>query len=174
MKNTIFIAGVHGVGKSTFSNRLKTILNLPHYSASTLIKSFDKSLFFANKRITDVEGNQDVLINSIAQRVTENFFILDGHFTLMKENNNIEDIPINTFEQLNIKKTILLLEKPEIIYHRIANREKKIILSIDEINIMQQRELKQAKSVCANLAIPLVILNNSTEVENFLNREIVI
>lgn len=174
MKNTIFIAGVHGVGKSTFSNKLKTKLNLPHYSASTLIKSFDKSLFFANKRITDVEGNQDVLINSIAQLVTDKLFILDGHFTLMKENNNIEDIPINTFEQLNIEKTILLLEEPEIIYHRIANREKKVILSIDEINILQQRELRQAKSVCTNLVIPLVILNNSIEVENFVNKEIII
>lgn len=174
MKKSIFIAGVHGVGKSTFSSELKTKLNLPHYSASTLIKSFDKSLFFADKRVTDVEGNQDVLINSIIQNVTEDVFILDGHFTLMKENNSIENIPIKTFEQLHIIKSILLLEQPEVIYHRIENREKKIVLSIDEIRNMQQRELQQAKLICSNLSIPLIILNNAIEVKNFFNKEIIL
>lgn len=171
MKRTIFIAGVHGVGKSSFSNKLKIKLNLPHYSASNLIKIFDESLYFANKRITDINGNQDVLIKSISQNVTEDTFILDGHFTLMKEDNNFEDIPIKTFKQLNIIQAILLLEQPEVIFERMKKRENKIVLSIDEIENMQQRELQHAQYVCNNLSIPLTILHNSKEVEKFLDKE---
>jgi len=174
MKSTIFIAGIHGVGKTTFSEDLKSKLNFPHYSASTLIKNFNASLFFAEKRVTDVAGNQDVLVNSITQNVAEDFFILDGHFTLMKEDNTIEDIPSSIFERLHILKTILLLEQPSVIYQRIANRDKKIILSIDEIDRMQKRELQHAKFVCTNHSIPLIILKNSTEVKNYLNEGIIL
>lgn len=171
MKNSIFIAGIHGVGKTTFSKELKSKFNLPHYSASTLIKKFNASLFFADKRVTDVAGNQNVLINSIIQNVTEEFYILDGHFTLMKEDNTIEEIPSSTFEKLHIKKTILLLEEPSIIYQRIANRDKKKILSIDEIDKLQKCELEHAQLVCNNLSIPLVILKNSTEAKHYLAKE---
>lgn len=174
MKSCIFIAGIHGVGKTTFSNKLKTIINYPHYSASDLIKAFNSTLFFGNKRVSDVESNQHVLINSIEQNITEDCFILDGHFTLIKEDKSIENIPIQTFEKLNITKTILLLDQPNIIYDRINNREKKQLLSIEEIEKMQKEEIKYAKFVCFTKGIPLTILNNAFETDDFLKKEIIL
>lgn len=171
LKSCIFIAGVHGVGKTTFSQQLQFIMNYPYYSASKLIKDFNVDLFFANKRVTDVGGNQDVLISSIEQSVAEDFFILDGHFTLMKENNSVEKIPYDTFKKLNIKKTILLLEHPNIIFQRISNRENKYLLSINEIEELQKQELKHARDVCFTQKIPLIILNNSEEARDFLKKE---
>lgn len=36
--NIIFIAGIHGVGKSTLCKKLSSRYNIEHYSASELIK----------------------------------------------------------------------------------------------------------------------------------------
>lgn len=172
MKKCIFVAGVHGVGKTTFSNQLTVKLNLTHYSASQLIRDYNSKLFFVDKCVTDVESNQDVLINSVLQNVSEDLYILDGHFTLLKKDNIIEKIPKSTFEKLCITKVILLLEHPIIIYHRIKDRDKNTILSLEKIEKMQQCELDYAKEVCNCLNIPLIILENSSEAKNFLNEEI--
>lgn len=174
MKKCIFVAGIHGVGKTTFSNKLKSKLNIAHYSASQLIRDFDPELFFADKRVTDIENNQDVLINSIIQNVPENFYILDGHFTLLKKDNAIEKIPKDTFKKLGITKTILLLEQPIIIHHRIKKRDNNKFLTLDEIDKMQQYELMHAKEVCDLYNIQLVTLNSSIDVEKYLDKEMLV
>lgn len=174
VKKCIFIAGVHGVGKTTFSRQLATKLNLAHYSASKLIKDFDSKLFFADKRVNDVRSNQDVLINSIQQNVSEEFYILDGHFTLLTKDNVIEKIPSDTFKNLSITTAILLLEIPSIIHKRIHNRDKSKIFSVSEIEEMQQYEIAYAKEICSLNSISLLILKNSLEVENYLKKERVI
>ncbi|TKI50562.1 ATP-binding protein [Lysinibacillus tabacifolii] len=170
IKQCIFVSGVHGVGKSYFSNRLKDSINLPHYSASHLIKTFDKKLFFVDKKVSDVNSNQEVLVNSIKQNVREKLFILDGHFTLLKDNETIEKIPLTTFKNLNITKVFLLLEHPNVIYNRISTRDGKELLSTEKISELQKCEKEHAILVCNTLQIPLIILENSIAAETYIKR----
>ena len=61
-RKILFVGGIHGVGKSTLCDSICERMNVAHHSASELISKFVKVSHSANKRVTDVGKNQDVLI----------------------------------------------------------------------------------------------------------------
>lgn len=82
--NIIFIAGVHGVGKTTICNKIKKEVNLNTYSSSDLIKRYNSSILSEEKQVNDVNDNQDILLKAISKFVDNNeVILLDGHFTLI-------------------------------------------------------------------------------------------
>lgn len=170
-KEIIFIAGVHGVGKTTFCDELKCRLLLPSYTASKLIKAFNETLDFPDKKIKEIDTNQDALINSIKHNVEEQKFILDGHFVLYNENGTIQKIPVDTFQNLNPSSIILLTEEPRTIHSRLESRGKNG-LSINEITLLQNNEIIYAKEISKLLCTKLYILENDTQKNDFLNMEV--
>lgn len=169
MKKIIFVSGIHGVGKTTFSRKFSEILSIPLYSASALIKKQNSSLEFPDKKIKNVETNQDVLIQAIDNFVFENELILDGHFTLQKENTEIVKVPIATFQKINPQLLILLLDDPSNIQQRIYSRNKNNF-DLEFLRNMQNEELKYAQKIAETLNITLLCLNGLSEFDSFLEK----
>ena len=65
--NVIFIAGVHAVGKSTSCKVVSERMDIPHYSASELIREARSSALSDNtKLVADIADNQHLLIQSVS------------------------------------------------------------------------------------------------------------
>jgi len=149
----IFVAGVHGVGKSYFCSKMGKIFKLPTFSASNLIKEEKKSEIDFNKNSLDLEKNQDHFIHAINKMKTNSSkIIIDGHFCLL-ENNKITKVPVHTFEKISLKSIIVLYDSAPNIYDRLQQRDKNSF-SINIISQMQEQEIKQAEYVATYLNIP--------------------
>src|SRR5262249_1164106 len=99
-RNVIFVGGIHGVGKTTYCEKLSSDLNLKHYSASDLIKEV-KRTNSVHKNVKNIPQNQDILLDAIDKCFYENkWYILDGHFCLLNEQGSISPIPFATFQSI--------------------------------------------------------------------------
>ncbi|MBK5007366.1 AAA family ATPase [Pseudomonas sp. S32] len=87
----VFVAGVHGVGKTHLCQALATKTGLRHATASQLIREATQSVSWKNdKVVTDIESNQDALIVAVDEIMQhEDVLILDGHFVLKKGSRRI-------------------------------------------------------------------------------------
>lgn len=158
-KKIVFVAGVHGVGKTTYCKEFSKSLKLPHFSASDIIRSQKASAIQSNtKSVKDTGKNQDLLLQGIESLELKNKeIILDGHFVLL-QNNEIKRLPLSTYQGLRLKKIILLSDAPENIYKRITARDIDSQFSVQLINKMQIAETEYAKEVSQVLDIGLEIV----------------
>ncbi|WP_024833859.1 ATP-binding protein [Ruminiclostridium josui] len=153
MRKVVFIGGIHGVGKSYLCELLKEKTHLNIYSASELIRIFQKDQTDINKRVPNINKNQDVLITAIEENVPENIcLVLDGHFCLLDSNQNIKRIPYSTFEQLNIIAIITLVGEPNIIKNRLNLRDNSQYTE-NFISDFQDSELNYSKDVAKKLHV---------------------
>lgn len=149
----IFICGIHGVGKSTLCQQIKEKLNFECFSASSLIKEYNKNLIQKNKIVNNIDKNQEVLVQAVLLKKQEySKFILDGHVTLLTKY-GIEKIPFSIFEQLSMNMFICITAPVDIIYERRINRDD-IMISKEKIFEHQQQEIIYAKELSNNLKIP--------------------
>jgi adenylate kinase len=140
----IFIAGVHGVGKSYLCSRIEDALGLPVFSASKIIKETKKTEVDFNKNVIDAEENQNYLITELRNlNPNSKTIILDGHFCLIS-NNRVVSISTQVFEKLPLKAIFVLYDSPEKIYQKLQERDSKP-LSIDIISRLQEKEINHAE-----------------------------
>ncbi|MGP6443889.1 ATP-binding protein [Rahnella aceris] len=154
----IFIAGVHGVGKSYLCTLYcKQHEHTLHKSASQLIREFGNINFDSNKLTSNIDENQLVLIEAIKKiKISGQNLLLDGHFALVDKNGEVNQIDSEVFKKLELDGIILLEEPSEIIKERINARDKKEIeYNLEEL-ITQEKE--NANKVSLNYQIPLIKL----------------
>jgi adenylate kinase len=156
--NIIFLAGIHGVGKSTITDKLKSDINIKTFSASQLIKE-GKGKINVDKRVEDLQDNQEILLNQLRVKSSIGLFILDGHFSLINENGNIEKISLDVFKQVNPREIILLEADAELIADRLYVRDN-IKHDIHVLQNMLDLERKHALYVSKMLKIPIKIITN--------------
>lgn len=168
-KEVVFVGGIHGVGKTTFCQALAKIMEINHYSASELIKRYNSELTFEDKKIKDVQKNQNALIASIEKFIEYDSFILDWHFTLLNQSNHIIDVPLDTFGKLNIKKILLLVLNPELILKRLNSRSQNKI-TFELIEPLQKKEIKQAEYISKILNVELIKLNGIESTNEYLKK----
>lgn len=163
----IFIAGVHGVGKTYTCNQLKK--DFVVYSASGLIEQYSKIHYSGYKKAYNIENNQRHLINIVGQMESHGEkFILDGHFCLFNADGEVEKISYEIIRQLHIEGIILIWDKEDIIQKRIQMRERKSdLLTLYEIVNLQEQEINYAQNVAQTLNIPLALINASNEDDIF-------
>lgn len=150
----ILIAGAYGVGKTFITDRLKNILSVPAYTASQLIKHSKNT-----KQVKDIRLNQELLIDAVSQiNLKLQSIIIDGHFCLLNERNEIETIGADVFEALNIKKIILLHDDVSEIEKRLQSRNGSAF-SKSLIEEIQNAEIDHADYVSTKLAIPMFKYN---------------
>lgn len=156
--SVFFIAGVHGVGKSTTCANAAKAAGLDHYTASEIIRGAKESAISRDtKRVRDVIDNQRLLVDGVRRLVESGRrLILDGHCTLQTDH-GIEPIPVSTFESLYIKILIVLTDAPRNIAMRAILRDGRG-LSIKEVQRQQNAEMAHAKVVASALQVPLVAL----------------
>jgi adenylate kinase len=176
----IFVGGIHGVGKSTFSNSLASRINARHFSASDLILMIKKVKITKNKRVYDIHGDQDILLNAINENLKEGMlYIIDGHFCLINKNGEISKVPEQTYKSISPMAIVMLYDEPSNIYDRLDKRDNEKY-SFEFIKAFQEQELNYSKYIADNFGIPYISCNPFTEfshvykfIGNVLEKEIV-
>ena len=166
--NITFIGGIHGVGKTTFCNKLIDEIGYIHYSASTLIRKY-KEMSEKDKSVAEIGKNQDVLLKA----VQENFdgkskYILDGHFCLLNKNNIVERISKNTFTALDLNGIIVLKENVVKIVERLKQRDDKEY-DKELIEEFQVEELMYSKEIAQEMKIPYLLIDNGNNISEAVN-----
>lgn len=147
------ISGVYGVGKTSTTELIKKIVQIPVFTASQLIKHSEKS-----KTAKDVRHNQSLLINAVSDINQKHpDIIIDGHFCLLNKRNEIELIDVNVFEALKIKKIILLHDDVTEIEKRLYSRDGCSVFSNELIEELQKTEIEHAKYVSKELGIKMLM-----------------
>ena len=168
LKNIIFIGGIHGSGKGTICESIKSEIELIHLTASEVLKWSELSSQ-KQKLVTDINDTQDRLITNLNKIVEENkTYLLDGHYCLLNKNGKPEKISIQTFKDISPKKLILVIANPKTIKKRLENRDAKTY-GISLIEEFQNLEINYAKEISEICKISLHIINNEEfKIENII------
>ncbi|CAN7286887.1 ATP-binding protein [Pseudomonas brassicacearum] len=172
---TVFVAGVHGVGKSFLCQRYADEFSVAYESASGLIRK-ERALadWSVDKKVKDVDGNQ-LALKSAVQRIVKGGqqLLLDGHFVLINGASDFVKLEASVFQNLEIAGVVVLEAEAHLIESRLAARDS--TKSTVDISVFLDLERAQARKVCQELGIPFHILQQpdfsvfSTVVSNFLS-----
>jgi adenylate kinase len=156
----VFIAGIHGVGKTYLASQLPKTVGMMHTSASKLIKE-EKSAanWGVDKRVSDVDANQIALAAAVKRyNDAGTRLLLDGHFVLLNTQNEFTPLDADVFKSLNLTGVFVLEAAPETVAKRISERDSRMVDIAHLINFAAL-ERSHAQSVCGTLGLPLKILH---------------
>ena len=170
MMRTLFIGGVHGVGKSTACAQVANDLSCLHVRASDLIRQErSNAIAKSGKLVEDVNGNQELLLQGfdrLKSSSTAQWILLDGHYALRDNSTNIQLLPVTIFQGLRLSGLVCLENDPIVIVKRIEARDGSSV-SVEEVSELQKAKLEHAEAVSKALSLPLSILREN-ELNNFL------
>lgn len=157
-KNIIFLGGIHCVGKTTFSKKIKDhIPQIEILSCSEVLKWKDSS----HKKVKDVSGNQSRLIANLVEVIDiDKPYLLDGHFCLLNDDNKVEKVSFDIFRDINPEMIVVLVEEPDIILGRLRDRDSREYAR-DTIELLASEELKHAQEVAQSIGVPIYTLKAS-------------
>lgn len=157
-RNIIFVGGIHCVGKTTFSRKIKESIPLIEtLSCSEVLKWENPS----KKNVEDIESNQNRLIANLVEIIDiDKPYLLDGHFCLLDRNNNVERIGIDTFRDINPEMIILLTEDIDVIQKRLQERDNREY-SIEILENFDSEETKYAREVAQLIGVSIHIIKAS-------------
>lgn len=162
---TVFVAGVHGVGKSYLCQQYALEHGVLHESASGLIRQeLSLAQWSADKKVQNVDANQQALRSAVNRLNDEGLsLLLDGHFVLINSGSELIRLDSSVFDGLSLTGVILIEAAPELISSRLAERDSQ--KSAVDVPTFMDAENSQAQSVCRSLGIPLKILSSPTHEE---------
>jgi len=158
---TIFVAGVHAVGKTTCCLAAVQQLGYPHFSASEIIRTEKLSAVpSGTKEVRDVDENQQLLIRGVDRILDrgQRYFLLDGHFTLLDTLQQVQTVDIAVFARLQIDGVVVYRDDPELIQTRLRERDHHAY-DVKLIAMLQDAELTHAKTVSSTLQVPIFHLH---------------
>ena len=167
MKKIIFLTGIHGVGKGYISNCIKDKIDVSIYTASDLIrKTGNKS--DCNKKVLNINKNQEILSFAIETFIKEEKFILDGHTCLLNKDGKIETISLSSLSSLIISAIIFVCNDVESIQKRLYKRDH-INYSYDDIKEFQKAEHDNSKKLAKQLNIPFLCFKNGDDLQKLID-----
>lgn len=163
---TLFVGGVHAVGKTFVLKPVCEGLGVRHATASQLIRE-QRGLanWTVSRQVDDIDENQQALVAAV-RRLDEGgeTVVLDGHFVLRRGVNVHEKIGGETYAQLMVRGVILLEAPSATIADRLLQRGDRT-WTLAEIEVFAQMELEHAEAVCRQLGVSLARLCLPTELE---------
>ena len=169
----IFVAGVHGAGKTFATKPACQKLVLVNATASQLIKEErGQATWDSAKMVSDVDQNQTALIVA-ARRIRESGakLVIDGHFVLRRASGTHERLPVNVFRALECSSILLIRCPVPVLLERLHAR---LDTSWTEAELAEFSKAEDAHSaeVASVLGIPLKTLDSPTaqEMETWLAR----
>ncbi|MEP4534137.1 MAG: ATP-binding protein [Cyclobacteriaceae bacterium] len=169
-RNTIFIGGIHGVGKGAICSEIKKEIDLEHLSASDVLKWSEVSPDPTNKFVKDIPDTQQRLITGLQRLIhPTQMYILDGHFCLFDWNGKVNPVPVETFIQISPILLSVVVCDAAIVAERLHARDNKKYDTLI-IEKMQKIELEHAQLVAGKLNVDLIeVESNPTELINKIN-----
>lgn len=157
MNNIAFIGGIHGVGKSSICQHICHELNMKYLSASELLQWNDINEDTKNKKVKDIPYTQNRLILGLKNTVQNGtHYLLDGHYCLLNSNNEIVNVPLEIFKQIDPFFLNIILGDISEIQKRLETRDNKHY-DYDLLERLQSGELSYAKLLSKTLGITLNI-----------------
>lgn len=162
----IAVIGIHGVGKNHILSQISNDIYFKWYDASSLIKieigESDKA-----KKVIDINSNQKILIDSIGKNIIDSIAILNGHFCIINNKNEIHRIPKEILKKLNIIKVILIVDDIDKISNRIKLRDN-VDWDKQFLNRLQKAEKEYSTEVTREFNIPQFIHKNGDDLEGIV------
>lgn len=153
---TVFVGGVHGVGKTYFCKSIVGRFDAEHVTASSLIGRHVKHS--SNKTVLNIESNQLILAEELSRYQTDcRTILLDGHFCLLNATSGIQDVPLETFKAISPHAIILLTDEPASIAARLSNRDD-YSYGMELIAKLQAREIERANFVSQSLCVVIIVI----------------
>lgn len=156
---TVFVAGVHGVGKSFLCQQYAEHFSVLHESASSLIRKERAQMSWSlDKKTSDINSNQ-VALKSAVQKVimAGKKLLLDGHFVLIDSGSKFVSLDLTVFKDIGLSGVVLLEAEGSVILSRLATRDSSVV-PVD-VDLFLKHEREQAQYVCDELNIPIFILS---------------
>lgn len=152
-----FIGGIHGVGKSTICQHICRELNMEYLSASELLKWQEISKDVKNKKVENISDTQNRLILGLERTIQNGkHYLLDGHFCLLNNHNEVICVPLEIFKQINPISLNLILGDISEVKERLEKRDNKLY-EYDLLEHLQNKELSYARHLSKTLGITLHI-----------------
>ncbi len=158
----IFVGGIHGSGKGTVCNNIRSRIKIEHLSASDVLK-WEEISSKTNKKVVDFEATQNRLINGLKNTLKPNHsYLLDGHFCLFNKEGLPEKISAKTFYSINPIAIAVVVSDPKEIYSRLLNRDKSQY-QIETLMEMQEMEIQYSKELANEIGCPFFELKNEDD-----------
>lgn len=156
----LFIGGIHGAGKTTICEKVFTPLGYRCLTASKLIAAYGRRSD-REKRVDNISNNQVALTKQlILEKRKYCRLLLDGHFTLINSQGDIEPIDFEVFKEMSPTLLVLVKENPKIIAERLTKRDGKK-WRISFLKSFQKSEELHARKIAEELDIPLRIVDGN-------------
>ena len=155
--NISFIGGIHGVGKSTICQQICDELKLEYLSASELLKWREVGEDFKNKKVKNIQATQEQLIIGLRNTLQKDkCYLLDGHYCLLNSENDVINIPIETFKTIKPISLNLIIGDIDEIKNRLEKRDS-MPYNYKLLERMQNSELSYAEHLSKTLGVTLSI-----------------
>ena len=141
-------------------------LGYDFYVASELIQKYQESALPRNKRVEDIEGNQEILIEALRLCTGNNGgkrVLLEGHACLINKQSRIERIPFEVFMQLDISHIILLVINVNTAQTRLYKRDK-ILHPAGLLDKLQMEEISYVKEISSKLKVLMLTAYESIDI----------
>lgn len=162
---SVFVGGVHGVGKTTFCNSILANLGFKCVSASTLIGR-RVEMTQGLKRVRNVALNQRVLVAESKKEAAKTLLYgLDGHYCLLGSRGQVTQLPVDVFKSLDIDLFLLLDSTVEAVQSQLQQRDGRKWTKKSVSQLMRAERI-HAKNVADTLGLKLVSVNVGTMDEN--------
>jgi adenylate kinase len=163
MSSTIFVGGVHGAGKTTFSKQLAQLLGASHVTAGGLIRenasaTHTVTVGIGDKAVPDVDANQLLLLSGLdlyRARVGPGLVLLDGHFVLLDAAGTVAEIPLAVYEAIGPVAVLLVETEAGTIHARLLARDGEAP-PVETLAQLAAREGARAERICSELGVPLL------------------
>lgn len=162
----VFVAGIHGVGKTYLASRLPPGSGLKHTSASKLIRE-ERELptWGTDKLVTDIDDNQIALAAAVARHNAQGVaLLLDGHFVLLDQDGKFVPLGTEIFRSLNLSAVILVEAPVELVASRLSARDG-ARPDGEYLAAFIAQEQSQAYAVCSRLHLPLHVLISPSDAD---------
>lgn len=158
-----FVAGTHGVGKTIYCKIIQKMMDIPHFTASEVIRSVKEEGFDKQKRVGNIDANQQILLHGL-KNIEHRYknYILDGHICLINTEKKIVPIDLEVFKEMNMEKLVIVVADPKIIAQRLKQRDH-VTWDIQLIKQLQVAEIAYGRRIASALKIDMEIVDNSGE-----------
>nr|WP_171909795.1 ATP-binding protein [Aquisalimonas asiatica] len=153
----IFVAGIHGVGKTSLCAAIAGQEGMQHHSAGRIIRDEDAAaLSGETKAVSNINHTQRLLVNGVNRiRQGERALLLDGHCALVNGSGQVEAIGQEVFDALDLAGIILVYDSPKRIYERLVARDS-TSFTVATLTKLQSVEIAAADAIAQGLGIPII------------------